>query len=119
MVIPMVIQSTRVVPSGPDQADAASNLSRENPTSAVRFDWKHLPRNRKLAVRFLSAEAPRGVPDPCTGRADHPSFVMAAGSVHPFGRPRFLRKSDCRTDQPRFVTDNDIYVVVPDGYAPK
>ena len=48
MVIPMVIQSTRVVPSGPDQTDAASNVSRENPTGAVRFDWKHLARNRKV-----------------------------------------------------------------------
>ena len=48
MVIPMVIQSTRVVPSGPDQTDAASNVSRENPTGPVRLDWKHLPRNRKV-----------------------------------------------------------------------
>jgi len=46
MVIPMVIQSIRLHPSGPDQADAASNVSRGNPTSAVRSDWKHLPRNR-------------------------------------------------------------------------
>jgi len=44
----MIIQSTRVVPSGPDQTDAASNLSRQDPTSAVRFDADHLARNRKV-----------------------------------------------------------------------
>jgi hypothetical protein len=48
MVIPMVIQSTRVVPSGPDQTDAASNVSRQDPISAGRFDAKHLTRNRKV-----------------------------------------------------------------------
>jgi hypothetical protein len=48
MVIPMVIQSTRLLPSGPDQADAAPNVSRENPTGAVRLYWKHLARDRKV-----------------------------------------------------------------------
>ncbi len=30
-VIPMIIQSVQVLPSGPDQVDAPPNLSRENP----------------------------------------------------------------------------------------
>jgi hypothetical protein len=38
MVIPMVIQSIRIVPSGPDQTDAAANVSRRNPTGAVVLD---------------------------------------------------------------------------------
>jgi hypothetical protein len=65
----MVIQSIRLHPSGPDQADAASNVSRENPTSAVRLDWKHPPRNRKVAVhdrgltgRFATKVMVRPVP---------------------------------------------------------
>jgi hypothetical protein len=44
----MVIQSIRVVPSGPDQADAASHVSWESPTGAVRSDWKHLPTDQKV-----------------------------------------------------------------------
>jgi hypothetical protein len=54
----MVIQSTRVVPSGPDQADAAPNVSRQDPTSTVQFDAEHLARNRKLAGPSLSSYRP-------------------------------------------------------------
>jgi hypothetical protein len=38
MVIPMVIQSARVVPSGPDQTDAACNVSRPDLSGAVWID---------------------------------------------------------------------------------
>jgi hypothetical protein len=44
----MVTQSIRLYPSGADQTDAAPNVSSKNPTGAVRFDWKHLARNRKV-----------------------------------------------------------------------
>jgi hypothetical protein len=50
MVIPMVIQSTRVLPSRPDQIDAAPNVSRQDPSGADQSDAEHLARNRKAAV---------------------------------------------------------------------
>jgi hypothetical protein len=37
-IIAMIIQSARVLPSGPEQADAAANVSRRNPTGAVVLD---------------------------------------------------------------------------------
>jgi hypothetical protein len=64
MVIPMVIQLIRLLPSGPGQADAAPTVSRQNPTSTVRSDAEHLARNRK--VEGASGRAsPRG---PCRWR---------------------------------------------------
>ena len=36
MVIPMVIQTILRDPSGPDQTDAAPNVSRQDPTRTVR-----------------------------------------------------------------------------------
>jgi hypothetical protein len=36
LVIPMVIQSIRLPPSGSDQADATSNVSRQDPTTPSR-----------------------------------------------------------------------------------
>jgi hypothetical protein len=56
LVIPMIIQTILLSPSGPDWIDAASNLSRHDPTSAVQSDTKHLARNRKVVgsvVRIL------------------------------------------------------------------
>jgi hypothetical protein len=48
MVIPMVIQTILLGPSGPDQIDAASNVSRLDPSAAVQSDAEHLARNRKV-----------------------------------------------------------------------
>jgi hypothetical protein len=50
MVIPMVIQTILLDPSGPDQTDAASNVSRQDPTGAVQSDAEHLARNRKVVL---------------------------------------------------------------------
>jgi hypothetical protein len=48
MVIPMVIQTILLDPSGPVWTDAAPNVSRQDPTSAVRVDAEHPARNRKV-----------------------------------------------------------------------
>jgi hypothetical protein len=45
----MITQSIRLLPLGPDQADAAPNVSRQDRASAVQSDGKHLTRNRKVA----------------------------------------------------------------------
>jgi hypothetical protein len=50
LIIPLIIQSSRLLPSGPDQADAPPNVSRQDPTCSVQFDPEHLARNRKAAV---------------------------------------------------------------------
>jgi hypothetical protein len=70
MVIPMVIQSTRLVPSGSGQTDAASNVSRENPTDAVRSDAEHLPRNRKVEGSNLSSGSKTAAQRGISGIAD-------------------------------------------------
>jgi hypothetical protein len=48
LIIPMIIQPILLSPSGPDQIDAASNVSRQDPTNAVQADAEHLTRNRKV-----------------------------------------------------------------------
>jgi hypothetical protein len=54
----MIIQTTELRPWGSDQIDAAPNVSRQNPTSAVQSDAEHLARNRKLAGPSLSSYRP-------------------------------------------------------------
>jgi hypothetical protein len=44
----MIIQTILLSPSGSDQIDAAPNVSRQDPTSAIQIDAKHLTRNRKV-----------------------------------------------------------------------
>jgi hypothetical protein len=44
----MIIQTILLYPSGSDQIDEAPNVSRQDPTSAVQSDTKHLTRNRKV-----------------------------------------------------------------------
>src|SRR6266540_107905 len=46
----MIIQTIGKRPSRPDQADAAPNVSRENPTSAIRLDCMQQSRKRKVVV---------------------------------------------------------------------
>jgi hypothetical protein len=48
LIIPMIIQTTELHPSGSDQIDAAPNVSREDPTASVQSDAEHLSRNRKV-----------------------------------------------------------------------
>jgi hypothetical protein len=48
LIIPLIIQTIRLHPSGPDQIDAASNVSREDPSDSVQIDAEHLSRNRKV-----------------------------------------------------------------------
>jgi hypothetical protein len=50
LIIRLIIQPTRLLPSGPDQADAPPNVSKPDPTSAVRFGAEHLARDRKVEV---------------------------------------------------------------------
>jgi hypothetical protein len=44
----MIIQTILLYPSGAVWTDAASNVSRQDPTSAGQSDAKHLTRNRKV-----------------------------------------------------------------------
>ena len=44
----MIIQTIRLDPSGAVWTDAAPNVSRQDPTSAVQADAAHLARNRKV-----------------------------------------------------------------------
>jgi hypothetical protein len=48
LIIPLIIQTTRLHPSGPDQIDAAPNLSSGDPSDSVQIDAERLPRNRKV-----------------------------------------------------------------------
>ena len=59
----------RTSPTGSDQIDAAPNLSRQDPSGAVRVDAEHLARNRKVVgsnptggsikIKTLQAESER------------------------------------------------------------
>src|SRR4029453_6045754 len=69
MVIPMVIQTILLDPSGAVWTDAASNVSRQDPSGAGQSDAKHLTRNRKVAVPNVDLPAPlRYVGVPPTSR---------------------------------------------------
>ena len=46
----MITQTILLDPSGPVWTDAAPNVSRQDPTSAVQSDAEHLARNRKVKV---------------------------------------------------------------------
>ena len=59
---------------------AAPNVSRGNPTGAVRFYWKLLPRNRKVVGRIRP-----GAPNWQLRRAAHPTTVPI--TALPLGRP--------------------------------
>jgi hypothetical protein len=48
LIIPMIIQTIQLHPSGPDWIDAAPNVSRQDPSCSVQSDAKHLTRNRKV-----------------------------------------------------------------------
>jgi hypothetical protein len=96
LIIPMIIQTTDLHPSGSDQMDAAANVSRHDPTSAVQFDAKHLARNRKVVgSNPTSGSKPQvraGYGDPVARLAclvDHPLCAnLVSGS-----RPASLRRS--------------------------
>jgi hypothetical protein len=48
LVIPMIIQTILLDLSRAVWTDAAPNVSRQDPTSAVQVDAEHLARNRKV-----------------------------------------------------------------------
>jgi hypothetical protein len=48
LIIPMIIQTIRLDPSGGVWTDEASNLSRLDPSGAVQADDEHPARNRKV-----------------------------------------------------------------------
>jgi hypothetical protein len=48
LIIPLIIQTTGLPPSGSDQIDAAPNVSRADPSGCVQIDAEHSPRNRKV-----------------------------------------------------------------------
>jgi hypothetical protein len=48
LIIPMIIQTTGLPPSGSDQIDAVPDVSRPDPTGSVQVDAEPLSRNRKV-----------------------------------------------------------------------
>jgi hypothetical protein len=48
LIIPMIIQTIRLLPSGAVWTDEASNVSSLDPTGAVQADAEHPARNRKV-----------------------------------------------------------------------
>jgi len=48
LIIPMIIQTIRLDPSGAVWTDGASNVSRLDPSGAVQIDAEHPSRNRKV-----------------------------------------------------------------------
>jgi hypothetical protein len=48
LIIPMIIQTILLDPSGAGWTDAAPNLSRQDPSCSVQSDAEHLARNRKV-----------------------------------------------------------------------
>jgi hypothetical protein len=51
-IIPMVIHTILLDPSGSIWTDEASNVSRPDPSGAVQVDAEHPPRNRRSSVRI-------------------------------------------------------------------
>jgi hypothetical protein len=49
LIIPMIIQTILLDPSGTVWTDEASNVSRLDPSGAVQIDAEHPSRNRKVA----------------------------------------------------------------------
>jgi len=48
LIIPMIIQTILLYPSGAVWTDGPPNVSRQDPTSAVQADAEHPSRNRKV-----------------------------------------------------------------------
>jgi hypothetical protein len=49
LIIPMIIQTSRLEPSGAVWSDEAADVSRLDPSGAVQVDAEHPSRNRKVA----------------------------------------------------------------------
>jgi hypothetical protein len=49
LIIPMIIQTIRLEPSGAVWSDEAADVSRLDPSGAVQVDAEHPSRNRKVA----------------------------------------------------------------------
>jgi hypothetical protein len=48
MIIPLIIPTIRLPPSGPNQIESAPSVSRQFPSGSVQSDDERLPRNRKV-----------------------------------------------------------------------
>jgi hypothetical protein len=86
LIIPMIIQTIRLDPSGSVWIDGPPNVSRHDPTSAVQSDAEHLTRNRKVEGSNPSSgsktAAQRLSPDRSYDRplAHGHSFVLGSGA---------------------------------------
>jgi hypothetical protein len=52
LIIPLIIQTIRLDPSGSDQIDDPSNVSRPDPSGADQADAEHPSRNRKVEAHL-------------------------------------------------------------------
>ncbi|HTE69941.1 MAG TPA: hypothetical protein VK942_14470 [Actinomycetes bacterium] len=82
MIIPMIIQTIGLDPSGAVWTDEASNLSSLDPSGAIQIDAEHPSRNRKvvgsnptLGLQNRRSEAISGIAD-CAAAASGHSFGL-------------------------------------------
>jgi hypothetical protein len=80
LIIPMIIQSIRLPPSGPDQIDAVPDVSKPDPTGSVQFDAELWSRNRKV----LGSNPSSGSVSPGQGSVSSGSAERMESVDHPF-----------------------------------
>jgi hypothetical protein len=68
LIIPMIIQTILLDPSGAVWTDEASNVSRFDRSGADQADAEHPARNRKVESSILCGRAPEGL----VGELDDP-----------------------------------------------
>jgi hypothetical protein len=73
LIIPMIIQTILLDPTGAVWTDGAPDVSRLDPSGADQADAEHPTRNRKVEVRI-----PPGVPDADGLRASWPGVLFGS-----------------------------------------
>jgi hypothetical protein len=56
LIIPMIIQTIRRDPSGPDQIDDTPNVSRPDPSGADQIDADHQPTDLAIGAKTVCLE---------------------------------------------------------------
>jgi hypothetical protein len=92
LIIPMIIQTILLYPSGAIWTDASPNVSRQHPASAVQSDAEHLTRNRKVEssnpsltphLNLTSPQPPAPHEPPLAWRVDAPGLPRRSWRTHP------------------------------------
>ncbi len=101
MVIPMVIQTILLDPSGAAWTDGPPNVSRQDPSRVVQFDAEHLARNRRVEVVRLPS------PDRAQRALRSGSTVNLCHAAPAGPRPPAWRVGRSPATRPRAVTPGD------------